>query len=146
MSELLIFFFKQKTAYEMRISDWSSDVCSSDLLRRQVVGRPAPRSRWNNDTPAAAEVQANRLREKQRCQATNGNSTGSVGLRAPGRGPFASPLLSSQSACGLEDETPEALARAACRRARKGWHTRRLARSTGQDDNNAISADVPSHH
>src|SRR3546814_2113177 len=27
-----IFFFKQKTAYEMRISDWSSDVCSSDLI------------------------------------------------------------------------------------------------------------------
>src|SRR3546814_20103454 len=30
---VFIFFFKQKTAYEMRISDWSSDVCSSDLLR-----------------------------------------------------------------------------------------------------------------
>src|SRR3546814_8868459 len=29
---MLVFFFKQKTAYEMRISDWSSDVCSSDLL------------------------------------------------------------------------------------------------------------------
>src|SRR3546814_6943334 len=29
----LFFFFNQKTAYEMRISDWSSDVCSSDLLR-----------------------------------------------------------------------------------------------------------------
>src|SRR3546814_4860749 len=28
---MLFFFFKQKTAYEMRISDWSSDVCSSDL-------------------------------------------------------------------------------------------------------------------
>src|SRR3546814_8348693 len=28
---LCVFFFKQKTAYEMRISDWSSDVCSSDL-------------------------------------------------------------------------------------------------------------------
>src|SRR3546814_9764549 len=27
-----LFFFKQKTAYEMRISDWSSDVCSSDLI------------------------------------------------------------------------------------------------------------------
>src|SRR3546814_5816694 len=27
----MVFFFKQKTAYEMRISDWSSDVCSSDL-------------------------------------------------------------------------------------------------------------------
>src|SRR3546814_19046278 len=31
-SYVLFFFFKQKTAYEMRISDWSSDVCSSDLL------------------------------------------------------------------------------------------------------------------
>src|SRR3546814_8840730 len=28
---VVVFFFKQKTAYEMRISDWSSDVCSSDL-------------------------------------------------------------------------------------------------------------------
>src|SRR3546814_16728256 len=33
MFYLLFFFFKQKTAYEMRISDWSSDVCSSDLVR-----------------------------------------------------------------------------------------------------------------
>src|SRR3546814_6263358 len=32
VSSLIFFFFKQKTAYEMRISDWSSDVCSSDLL------------------------------------------------------------------------------------------------------------------
>src|SRR3546814_7035521 len=31
ISILCFFFFKQKTAYEMRISDWSSDVCSSDL-------------------------------------------------------------------------------------------------------------------
>src|SRR3546814_3013404 len=30
--QTLFFFFKQKTAYEMRISDWSSDVCSSDLV------------------------------------------------------------------------------------------------------------------
>src|SRR3546814_6446081 len=33
------FFFKQKTAYEMRISDWSSDVCSSDLLAAGHHGR-----------------------------------------------------------------------------------------------------------
>src|SRR3546814_433267 len=33
---LYIFFFKQKTAYEMRISDWSSDVCSSDLERMRL--------------------------------------------------------------------------------------------------------------
>src|SRR3546814_13810723 len=34
----LLFFFKQKTAYEMRISDWSSDVCSSDLLALDLLG------------------------------------------------------------------------------------------------------------
>src|SRR3546814_7375326 len=33
------FFFKQKTAYEMRISDWSSDVCSSDLEDRRLPRR-----------------------------------------------------------------------------------------------------------
>src|SRR3546814_4512872 len=33
-----VFFFKQKTAYEMRISDWSSDVCSSDLSGINVSG------------------------------------------------------------------------------------------------------------
>src|SRR3546814_8080020 len=32
MTFCIVFFFKQKTAYEMRISDWSSDVCSSDLI------------------------------------------------------------------------------------------------------------------
>src|SRR3546814_2376068 len=36
---VLFFFFKQKTAYEMRISDWSSDVCSSDL--QHVIDRRA---------------------------------------------------------------------------------------------------------
>src|SRR3546814_6480403 len=34
----MFFFFKQKTAYEMRISDWSSDVCSSDLGRPGDLG------------------------------------------------------------------------------------------------------------
>src|SRR3546814_5434154 len=37
LSFIVFFFFKQKTAYEMRISDWSSDVCSSDLF---VTGNP----------------------------------------------------------------------------------------------------------
>src|SRR3546814_7929228 len=44
----VFFFFKQKTAYEMRISDWSSDVCSSDLPDRPCAGGPgrdADRSR-----------------------------------------------------------------------------------------------------
>src|SRR3546814_4061014 len=34
----VFFFFKQKTAYEMRISDWSSDVCSSDLSKPEESG------------------------------------------------------------------------------------------------------------
>src|SRR3546814_5486209 len=36
------FFFKQKTAYEMRISDWSSDVCSSDLAAPLSAGKIVP--------------------------------------------------------------------------------------------------------
>src|SRR3546814_18221296 len=39
MCRFVFFFFKQKTAYEMRISDWSSDVCSSDL---QYYGEQLP--------------------------------------------------------------------------------------------------------
>src|SRR3546814_10895633 len=39
------FFFKQKTAYEMRISDWSSDVCSSDLAIRFAGGDAVARDR-----------------------------------------------------------------------------------------------------
>src|SRR3546814_21151341 len=40
---LFVFFFKQKTAYEMRISDWSSDVCSSDLQeKRRLTAQPWP--------------------------------------------------------------------------------------------------------
>src|SRR3546814_2429060 len=47
----VVFFFKQKTAYEMRISDWSSDVCSSDLVQNVgLVGR-----RQNDDAFAARE-------------------------------------------------------------------------------------------
>src|SRR3546814_15716835 len=57
---LVFFFFKQKTAYEMRISDWSSDVCSSDLaidlpddvsvLRGKQDWREKPHSIWYHRT------------------------------------------------------------------------------------------------
>src|SRR3546814_5941128 len=39
-----LFFFKQKTAYEMRISDWSSDVCSSDLPQGKMARMATPSS------------------------------------------------------------------------------------------------------
>src|SRR3546814_2336954 len=55
----VFFFFKQKTAYEMRISDWSSDVCSSDLSAGRAI-----RSIWrvNPDMLARAQEEAEILR------------------------------------------------------------------------------------
>src|SRR3546814_2983339 len=50
--EVVFFFFKQKTAYEMRISDWSSDVCSSDLSR----SRPSPAAPAKTPTTAASSA------------------------------------------------------------------------------------------
>src|SRR3546814_16585851 len=80
---MLFFFFKQKTAYEMRISDWSSDVCSSDLhydialrtkknapdllfpvltsaltnptIRTELVKTLGGRPKWSNDFISHAE-------------------------------------------------------------------------------------------
>src|SRR3546814_4362452 len=54
---MLFFFFKQKTAYEMRISDWSSDVCSSDLLAGEDIG-PGQRDRDGEQRRAHAGDQA----------------------------------------------------------------------------------------
>src|SRR3546814_10286356 len=48
------FFFKQKTAYEMRISDWSSDVCSSDLENQDW-------HKLSDQTQAGQEVEIKRL-------------------------------------------------------------------------------------
>src|SRR3546814_2058795 len=49
------FFFKQKTAYEMRISDWSSDVCSSDLHAERMVDQ-AVAALVNSDAGLAEKV------------------------------------------------------------------------------------------
>src|SRR3546814_2478608 len=68
--KLLFFFFKQKTAYEMRISDWSSDVCSSDLKfdadgrrstrtsDRSGYGRPLARLIWHGLLPSPQRPQS----------------------------------------------------------------------------------------
>src|SRR3546814_2248981 len=47
----MFFFFKQKTAYEMRISDWSSDVCSSDLYDLKPKGLVWLHSKWSSAVP-----------------------------------------------------------------------------------------------
>src|SRR3546814_2404353 len=57
----VFFFFKQKTAYEMRISDWSSDVCSSDLepMRNNITAklRPFFYDRWRTYIPNQAHAE-----------------------------------------------------------------------------------------
>src|SRR3546814_5928163 len=52
---VFFFFFKQKTAYEMRISDWSSDVCSSDLSTKRLLNenRLSSKISRSNVSPSA---------------------------------------------------------------------------------------------
>src|SRR3546814_2061134 len=71
------FFFKQKTAYEMRISDWSSDVCSSDLTRgrsgwvlRRII-RQAPTAMKASSVPALASSARSPIVKKPAKAATN---------------------------------------------------------------------------
>src|SRR3546814_9709965 len=54
----LFFFFKQKTAYEMRISDWSSDVCSSDLVARPKQASALELQQLEQQAMLAAQPQA----------------------------------------------------------------------------------------
>src|SRR3546814_10441419 len=62
-SLVFFFFFKQKTAYEMRISDWSSDVCSSDLDAEHVGDHVRVGIGTGLDRRG---VRANALRERRR--------------------------------------------------------------------------------
>src|SRR3546814_5829440 len=48
-------FFKQKTAYDVPISDWSSDMCSSDLNETDSFVRLKPRSEWRGDKDLSVE-------------------------------------------------------------------------------------------
>src|SRR3546814_8860846 len=73
----MFFFFKQKTAYEMRISDWSSDVCSSDL-QGTYASSGLPLSLLTPGTPAYQAV------------VDGGNPNREFEFRTTGNGPGAS--------------------------------------------------------
>src|SRR3546814_9727305 len=78
----LFFFFKQKTAYEMRISDWSSDVCSSDLTRqicRLDRLRPRPARRYPQHAVAVA---GHARRASVRCRHARRAVAGGAGAAA----------------------------------------------------------------
>src|SRR3546814_2034259 len=69
-SSIIFFFFKQKTAYEMRISDWSSDVCSSDLMSREDIreafGYPKGMTGATEDVNKAVADANERMRSEER--------------------------------------------------------------------------------
>src|SRR3546814_253028 len=67
------FFLKQKTAYDMRISDWSSDVCSSDLLQPRNAGNPlqGPQHPRRAGDDGRGRAEAVRTRAVDRAQARN---------------------------------------------------------------------------
>src|SRR3546814_15558159 len=73
-------FFKQKTAYEMRISDWSSDVCSSDLdLRERVVAAMASGLSARGAAAQFGVSVASAVRWSQRHRRTGGVAPGKLG-------------------------------------------------------------------
>src|SRR3546814_1881735 len=77
---MMFFFFKQKTAYEMRISDWSSDVCSSDLMAQALTGY---RMRTSNDhcsIPVEGSASIQRTLEKYINAATRRDFSGADDL------------------------------------------------------------------
>src|SRR3546814_2141366 len=97
---VLFFFFKQKTAYEMRISDWSSDVCSSDLpTLTACIGDAGKEGR--------------RIERRQDFVAQVGGEDGDVGVEAvsavgdagiPARGPLGPEIGVADEAAGKETE------------------------------------------
>src|SRR3546814_4404951 len=105
---LIFFFFKQKTAYEMRISDWSSDVCSSDLqIASENHSRPVARHSPRSPAPVAIQCAAREGRridryvggghrppriapEPQRAAAARWRRAGNGAVRNSGRRPALS--------------------------------------------------------
>src|SRR3546814_10070180 len=76
----LLFVFKQKTAYEMRISDWSSDVCSSDLEQR--AGPVLQADAQPRDAARSREVAQEHVREQPRVDIAAGEHESDL---APGK-------------------------------------------------------------
>src|SRR3546814_2902777 len=100
---LCIVFFKQKTAYEMRISDWSSDVCSSDLLPdvlTTVNGREVFSTIGRNfdlqDMPAEALSRVN-VFKSQTADLTEGGLAGVIDLQLNRPFNFGDPTVDRKS-------------------------------------------------
>src|SRR3546814_3887629 len=107
---MFLFFFKQKTAYEMRISDWSSDVCSSDLSRRHQLsgndhhakGPPADRPSGLQRAGAIAGLSCS-CHKRHRCRpATQSGEIGDGRVKNP-----MGPLGRNRNGTRSEEHTSE---------------------------------------
>src|SRR3546814_6337471 len=78
-----VFFFKQKTAYEMRISDWSSDVCSSDLLRTIIRWLPPGEIPSTRPTIACCSIHIPLSIRKKGCRTCGSKAAKPVAVRSP---------------------------------------------------------------
>src|SRR3546814_15679570 len=109
MCVFFFFFFKQKTAYELRISDWSSDVCSSDLLRlRHRFGpRVARRQREPAHLRYRLAAQSKDLRGLALTITFNKNKVPNDGVALHGTHPRPPPLKRETSPmAGFSTATP----------------------------------------
>src|SRR3546814_118775 len=131
----VFFFFKQKTAYEMRISDWSSDVCSSDLSRRDEIGEMAKAVQvFKVNAVEMKRLEAEQVAQKQRAEAERRSALNQMAdaFETSVRGivdtlSAASTELqvTAQSMSGTADETAQRsnAAAAASEQASAGVHT-----------------------
>src|SRR3546814_11739058 len=118
-----VVFFKQKTAYEMRISDWSSDVCSSDLACRLISGRaddrlPFGTSNARSSTASACVGRLNAIaataRERRECMIS-----GLISSHRPAVRPSSPPARRGRRPCG----------RGACRLNGRAWCRERVGQA-----------------
>src|SRR3546814_1385305 len=98
----VFFFFKQKTAYEMRISDWSSDVCSSDLQDGSGQSCSPGDGRGGNPTP-----ESRRRRTRNRCGSSDAGSRIRQDEREPRSIRPRSRRDSAQALSGLPRRSPQ---------------------------------------
>src|SRR3546814_5428355 len=98
----VFFFYKQKTAYEMRISDWSSDVCSSDLGDEERIRRE-PRADIGRLERVAAERQDTADEREPTDRSQRSQEVHLICPRAPGprrqAWPISSPAASVSGCC-----------------------------------------------
>src|SRR3546814_19835202 len=116
------FFFKQKTAYEMRISDWSSDVCSSDLIdlqRREALA--ASGSVSGDELTVARNAHHTALAKVRAAEAAQAQARANRAAAIGSRDAHHALIHNSQPAA-----TPEVLDASASRHQSPGVHERNI--------------------